>query len=100
MIGKASSIGLVPWDMDQKEGYYNEMKDLENKLIPDEESSNSKKKRQQKKDYFKKINPDLTQSGCCGICSIVEVLFKVSSKVLWIYTKSMTEAEIYKDKER
>ena len=46
--------------MDHKEGYYNEMKELENKLIPDEESSNSKKKRQQKKDYFKKINPDLT----------------------------------------
>ena len=60
MIGKASSIGLVPWDMDPKEGKYNEMKELENKLIPDEESSNSKKKRQQKKDYLKKINPELT----------------------------------------
>ena len=99
MIGKASNIGLVPWDLDHKEGNYNEMKELENKLIPDEESSNSKKKRQHKKVYFKKINPDLTQSGC-EICFIVKVLFKVSSKVLWIYTKSMTEAEIYKDKER
>ena len=46
--------------MDPKEGKYNEMKELENKLIPDEESSNSKKKRQQKKDYLKKINPELT----------------------------------------
>ena len=38
--------------MDPKEGKYNEMKELENKLIPDEESSNSKKKRQSEQVYF------------------------------------------------